>query len=99
MIEINFKNVTKSYGFDMVLDDINIDIKTGEKIALVGENGSGKSTLLKLITKEEDVTKGSLSIRNKSKIGYLKQEFMQSNELVIDILFNSFKEIKEIEKE
>ena len=99
MIEINFKNVTKSYGFDMVLDDINIDIKTGEKIALVGENGSGKSTFLKLITKEEDVTKGSLSIRNKSKIGYLKQEFMQSNELVIDILFNSFKEIKEIEKE
>ena len=99
MIEINFNNVTKTYGFDIVLNDINIDIKTGEKIALVGENGSGKSTFLKLITKEENVTNGSLSIRNKSKIGYLKQEFMQSNELVIDILFNSFKEIKEIEKE
>ncbi|MBO6195608.1 MAG: ABC-F family ATP-binding cassette domain-containing protein, partial [Bacilli bacterium] len=99
MIEINFNNVTKSYGFDIVLNNINIDIKTGEKIALVGENGSGKSTFLKLITKEENVTNGSLSTRNKSKIGYLKQDFDQSNELVIDILFNSYKEIKEIEKE
>ena len=97
MIEIN--NVTKSYGFDIVLNNINIDIKTGEKIALVGENGSGKSTFLKLITKEENVTEGNISIRNKAKIGYLKQEFTNSNELVIDILFNSFKEIKDIEKE
>ena len=99
MIEINFNNVTKSYGFESVLDNVNIDIKTGEKIALVGENGSGKSTFLKLITKEENLTEGSLSIKNKSKIGYLKQELLESNELVIDILFNSFNELKKIEKE
>ena len=99
MIEINFNNVTKSYGFDIVLDNINIDIKTGEKIALVGENGSGKSTFLKLITKEENITEGSISIRTKSKIGYLKQDFLNSNELVNDILLNSFKELRELEKE
>ncbi len=99
MIEINFNNVTKSYGFDIVLDKINIDIKTGEKVALVGENGSGKSTFLKLITKEENVTDGIISIRNGSKIGYLKQELLDSNELVKDLLLNSFEELKEIEKE
>ena len=43
-----------------VLRDINIDIKRGETVALVGVNGSGKSTLLKLITKIIYPTKGSI---------------------------------------
>ena len=48
-----------------VLDNINLEIKKGETVALVGVNGSGKSTLLKLMTKIIYPTKGSLKTNGK----------------------------------
>lgn len=48
-----------------VLDDINLEIKKGETVALIGVNGSGKSTLLKLMTKIIYPTKGSLETNGK----------------------------------
>lgn len=48
-----------------VLDDINIEIKKGETVALIGVNGSGKSTLLKLMTKIIYPTKGTVETRGK----------------------------------
>lgn len=48
-----------------VLKDINIDIKKGESVALIGVNGSGKSTLLKLITKIIYPTKGNIKVDGK----------------------------------
>ena len=86
MIEININKVTKSYGFDIVLDKIDLEVKTGDKIALVGENGSGKSTFLKLIEGSEKCTEGTISIRKESKVGYLKQEFINSNDTIKNIL-------------
>ena len=44
MIEIELNNVKKNYGLKNVLDGFNMQIKTGERIALIGPNGSGKST-------------------------------------------------------
>ena len=93
MLEINFNNIRKNYGFENVLNNINFDIYTNDKIALVGENGSGKSTILKLISGDEKSSDGIISIRNKSKIGYLKQELEKENIIVKDYLYKSSKEI------
>ena len=41
MIEIELNNVKKNYGLKNILDGINFEVKTGERIALIGENGSG----------------------------------------------------------
>lgn len=61
--DIHFEKVSFSYREDhLVLDDITLTIKGGEKTAIVGESGSGKSTLLKLIGRFYDVSKGELSI-------------------------------------
>src|SRR5574344_1672284 len=49
----------------VVLDNININIKKGETVALIGTNGSGKSTLLKLITKIIYPTKGRVAVKGK----------------------------------
>ena len=50
MIEIELNNVKKNYGLKNVLDSVNFEVKTGERISLIGENGSGKSTILKIIS-------------------------------------------------
>ena len=46
---IELKNVSFKYKNTLALDDISLNIKDGESVALIGENGSGKSTLIKLI--------------------------------------------------
>ena len=99
MLEINFNNIRKNYGFENVLNNINFDVYTNDKIALVGENGSGKSTILKLISGDEKSSDGIISIRNKSKIGYLKQELEKENIIVKDYLYKSFKEINILKRE
>ena len=50
MIEIELNNIKKNYGLKNVLDGVNLEVKTGEIISLIGENGSGKSTILKIIS-------------------------------------------------
>lgn len=98
MIEINFNKVTKDFGYGKVLDNISFEIKTGEIVALVGANGEGKSTILNLINKDEIPTNGSITIRNGSKIGYLKQIIENDDSVTVrEILENSVKEIRELE--
>ena len=58
MIEIELNNIKKNYGLKNVLDGVSFEIKTGEKIALIGDNGSGKSTILKIISGEEKADSG-----------------------------------------
>lgn len=62
--DITISNVSFQYPFSTkeVLTNINMKIRNGEKVAVVGENGSGKSTLLKLILHLYDPTKGEISI-------------------------------------
>ena len=46
---LKISNLSKSFGENTVLKDINLEIKEGEIVGLVGENGAGKSTLMKII--------------------------------------------------
>ena len=64
-ILIKFQNVSKSYkGEKFALEDINIDIKKGEFVFLVGSSGAGKSTFIKLLLKEESPTTGRIIIND-----------------------------------
>ena len=73
MIEISLNKINKSYGYNNVLNNLSFDIKTNERVALIGNNGCGKSTTLKIIIGLESSDSGSVSIRKESKIGYLTQ--------------------------
>ncbi len=87
---IKFHNLKKVYEpHNVVLDDINLEIKPGEFVSLVGLSGAGKSTLLKMLTKEEKPTAGKVwvegvdlaNIKDKEipylrrKIGTVYQDF------------------------
>ncbi|MEG2246390.1 MAG: ATP-binding cassette domain-containing protein [Peptostreptococcaceae bacterium] len=58
--------LSKTYGKDTVLSDINISIKQGDIYGLVGNNGAGKTSLLKILTGQSEATSGSFSLFSKS---------------------------------
>lgn len=57
---ISFKNVDKTYGKNPVIKKLNLDIKKGERIILLGASGCGKSTILRMISGLENITSGEL---------------------------------------
>jgi ABC-type bacteriocin/lantibiotic exporter with double-glycine peptidase domain len=82
IIEIELRNTEFSYGNDKVLNKINLRIKKGEKVAIVGRSGEGKTTLIKIITGKETPQNGLALINGKEikkikniyeKIGVLSQ--------------------------
>ena len=73
MIEIELNKIKKNFGLKNILDGFNLELKTGERVALIGQNGSGKSTILKIIAKQESIDSGTINIRSGAKIGILNQ--------------------------
>jgi len=68
---ISFKNVSFAYGSENVLKSINLTIKKGETIALVGNSGGGKSTLMNLLLRFYDTSAGELLIDGKNIQDYI----------------------------
>ncbi|WP_346931004.1 ABC transporter ATP-binding protein [Clostridium sp.] len=60
--ELSLKNVSFTYGEKNVLDNINLNIKAGSTVAIMGTTGSGKSTLMGLLGRNYDVTEGEITL-------------------------------------
>jgi ATP-binding cassette, subfamily F, member 3 len=72
---LRLEHISKIYPTGEVLKDVNWEVKTGDRIGLVGVNGAGKSTQLKIIAGEMEPTAGVVVRPNSLKIAYLTQEF------------------------
>ena len=57
---IEFRDVSKSFGSLQVLDDLNMHVVPGEKLALIGPSGSGKTTILRILMTLEDISAGEI---------------------------------------
>lgn len=67
-------NLSKSFGNQLLFHELHMDIKRGEKVALVGKNGTGKTTILKIINKYLAADTGKVALGAKVRIGYYDQE-------------------------
>src|SRR5205807_6497740 len=79
---VQLRRVSKSFssraGLRQVLEDVDLDIASGERISLVGPNGSGKTTLLRIILGIEKPDSGSVShhwSNNSHNISYIPQDY------------------------
>ena len=67
-------NLSKSFGNQLLFHELHMDIKRGEKVALIGKNGTGKTTILKIINKYLAADTGRIALGAKVRIGYYDQE-------------------------
>ncbi|MGI6183148.1 MAG: ABC-F family ATP-binding cassette domain-containing protein [Candidatus Fimadaptatus sp.] len=74
MTVLTLSGVSKAFGVNVILEDIDLTLQDGQRMGLVGVNGSGKSTLLKVICGEEQPDSGTVSIVKGWKVGYLTQQ-------------------------
>ena len=71
---LSIENLGKSYGSQLLFRHVQIDIKRGERVAVIGNNGTGKTTLLKIINGLVDADEGAVTLGAKVTIGYYDQE-------------------------
>lgn len=100
---LEVKNLTFTYGDELIYKDANMRLFEGEHAAIVGPNGIGKSTLLKLLYKEILPDKGSIEWINYSKVGYLDQYAKLNPEMIVknylyDVFLPLFKKEEEMIK-
>ncbi|MBK8443775.1 MAG: ABC-F family ATP-binding cassette domain-containing protein [Sphingobacteriales bacterium] len=97
---IQIQNLSVQYGSRVLFDEINITIKTRDRVGLVGKNGAGKSTLLKIIAGWQSADSGSVQMPNHSRVGYLPQELaLSSDKSVYEEAATAFDEIQLLEQE
>ena len=70
---IEFKNVSKSFGDRLLIDDLSFQVPPGAIVGIIGPNGAGKSTFFKMITGMEQPDKGEVNIGHTVKIAYVDQ--------------------------
>ena len=70
---IEFKNLTKSFGDRLLIDDLSFKVPPGAIVGVIGPNGAGKSTLFKLITGKETPDPGEVKIGHTVQLAYVDQ--------------------------
>jgi len=97
---LRLEHIQKIYPTGEVLKDVNWEVKTGDRIGLVGVNGAGKSTQLKIIAGEIEPTSGQVVRPTSLKIAYLSQEFdIEESRTVKQEMWQAFQEVREIQKQ
>ncbi|NLD58718.1 MAG: ABC-F family ATP-binding cassette domain-containing protein [Clostridiales bacterium] len=96
---LTLAGVSKSFGMNCVLKDINLTLPAGARMGLIGVNGSGKSTLFRLIAGGMEPDEGTVSLVRGTRVGMLTQEAdIESNLTVKQELERVFEPVREMER-
>jgi macrolide transport system ATP-binding/permease protein len=85
---IRLQGVSKAYGDNIVLNQVDATVRNGERVVLVAPNGTGKTTLLRLIMGYETADSGTINLTPSVRVGYLDQdgETLNPDQTVLDCI-------------
>ncbi len=89
------ENIGMAFGIKKIFENVNIDIKRGERVFLLGENGCGKTTLFKIITQQLKPLSGFVKLGTNVSIGYYdqQQENLDERKTVFDEIYDSYPDL------
>lgn len=93
MATLKISGLSKSFGIKTVFENVSFDVRSGERIGLVGANGAGKTTLLKCIIGTEEYDKGSVKASDGAIIGYLRQDFNYTSHTIREEMEEAWKDV------
>lgn len=100
MILLQLNNVSKSFDGEEIFSDVHFEVKSHEKIGIVGRNGAGKSTLMKIIAGVDGYDSGNVSKIKNLKVGYLTQQMtLDTHHTVWEEMSKPFAHLKQMEQE
>ena len=71
---LTISQVTKSFGADVLFEEVSLQVNREDRLGLIGANGSGKSTLFSLILGRDEPDRGTIQLQKNSRVGFLPQE-------------------------
>lgn len=99
MIVLTVTGLSKSFGTEKVLEDVNLTLAQGERMGLVGVNGSGKTTLLRILSGRLDDDEGSIALQKGMIVGYLEQRYEPApGSTVLDEMMSVFAPLLRVEE-
>lgn len=93
MAVLKISGLSKSFGIKTVFENVSFEVRSGERIGLVGANGVGKTTLLKCIMGAEEADKGSVKASDGAIIGYLRQDFNYTSHTIREEMEDAWKDV------
>lgn len=97
---VQIENINKSFGTDVILENVSLIASDNERIGLVGPNGAGKTTLLKIIAGDIGYDSGRLMIPKACRVGFLRQNSILSENLSIyEYMLGAFDDVIRLEEE
>lgn len=93
MAVLKISGLSKSFGITTVFENVSFEVRSGERIGLVGANGAGKTTLLKCIMGAEEADKGSVKASDGAIIGYLRQDFNYTSHTIREEMEDAWKDV------
>lgn len=97
-MSMQITSLTKSFGVDLILENITMNIADNEKVGLIGANGAGKTTLLRIISGELGYDSGSIFTPKDSTVGFLKQNAVEdTTDTMWDNIMSIFEDVTALE--
>jgi ATPase subunit of ABC transporter with duplicated ATPase domains len=97
---ISVENLTHTFGAKTLFKEVSLQFTPGNCYGLIGANGSGKSTFLKILSGELEISKGNVSIENKKRLSFLRQDHYEFDEFtVMQTVLMGHKKLYELFKE